>query len=137
MREFVAFLFMIFLNFLIFSSQNAVNELAAISGDTAPTFSFASEYMESFNAGNYTLNEDYASQLPVSDAGVISQLGAYLFPLQVFLNWLTSFPLVILAFLTALPNFLIAMGVTPVLSWAIGFIWISAGTLLLIFAILK
>jgi len=137
MREFVAFLFMIFLNFLIFTSQTAVDNLAALSNDTAPTFSHANEYMESFDAGNYTFNQNYASQLPVSNAGVISQLGAYLFPLQVFLNWLTGFPAVIMAFLFALPQFLIAMGLPAVLSWAIGFIWISAGTLLLIFAILK
>ena len=137
MREFVAFLFMIFLNFLIFTSQTAVNNLAALSNDTAPVYSYTSSYMQGFDAGNYTLNEDYSSQLPVSNAGVISQLGAYLFPLQVFLNWLTSFPAVILAFLTALPQFLVAMGLPAVLSWSIGFIWISAGTLLLIFAILK
>jgi hypothetical protein len=136
-RELIAFLIMIMLNFLIFMSQTATQSLAAEANTTAPNFGYNNSYMDSFNSGGNTLNSDYRSQLPVSNAGVLASIGAYLFPFQVLLNWLTALPGVIIAFFTAVPSFLVAMGLPSALSFAIGFVWNAAALLFLIMAVLK
>jgi len=140
MRDAAMFIIMVLINIMLFMYQISLNEVAAETNTIAPNLGMQSSYVDSFNTGangNYSLKDDYSDSLPQSDAGVLASIGAYLFPFQVLLNWLTGLPSMILAFFMTIPNLLAAMGLSPQLSFIIGFGWASLAIWFLIMAVLK
>lgn len=139
MRVLVAFTFMMFLNLLIYASQLSINEIGTENGITGPQFAYTNTFMNSAKLnGNNTLDTNvYKDMLPQSDSGIVATLGAYLFPFTIILNWVTSAGSFILSFLTAVPSFLVTMGLPSAISWALGFVWLSVATLLLLLGVIK
>lgn len=134
------FIIMVLINIMLFMYQSSLNEVATQTGTVAPDLGMQSSYVDSFNtgsSGNYSLKDDYSDSLPQSDAGVLASIGAYLFPFQVLLNWLTGLPSMILAFFMTIPNLLEAMGLSSQLAFILGFGWAALAIWFLIMAVLK
>lgn len=140
MRDIGMFVIMVVINIIIFVAQLSVTNLAAETGVPAPNFGETPAYVKEFNKGingNYTINEDYTGKLPTSNAGVMASIGAYLFPFQVLLNWLTGAPSMIMAFIMTVPNLLVAMKLPAAIAYILGFGWVSLAIMFLIMAVLK
>lgn len=141
MRAQLAFMFMMCVNVLAFMSQQALLDVAREENVTAPTILSTPLYIEELNAGTSTNrsldSSGFAGLLPNSSPSISENLQAFLFPLQVFLTWLLTLPSLILAFLTAVPNFLNGMGLPNAFVWALSTIWYIASVISLVLTFLK
>jgi hypothetical protein len=142
MKAQLAFMFMMLINALSFMSQQALTDVANQEQVIAPTMYSPTDLVKSMNNGqngNWTIsNESYNSFLPSSSPSIGENLQAFLFPLQVFLNWLGTVPLLIVAFFTAFPNFIAGMaGIPPALVFIISTVWYIAGVLCIILTFVK
>lgn len=142
MKAQLAFMFMMLINALSFMSQQALTDVANAEQVEPPRIYTPTSLIESMNNGqngNYTIsNESYVGFLPSSSPSIGENLQAFLFPLQVFLNWLGTVPLLIVAFFTAFPNFIAGMsGIPDALVFIISTVWYIAGVLSIILTFVK
>lgn len=132
--------FVVMFNVVLWIGQYSINSMAQETGMVAPTLAGSNnQFMKDYDKGNgsYVLNEEYASKLPQSNGGVLANLGVFLFPLQVFLSWLSAGGTFIVSILSAFPNFLQGMGLPPAIAFAGGVAWHAITLFMLIYAILK
>ena len=141
MRILVAFLFMLMVNIMLAFSQVATSSIAAEEGVIAPKYAnYDNSFIESYQkagADNYTLDTSYTSKMPQSITSVQTGVASDLISLKVFLDWLTSAPKFIWAFLTAVPNFLVMMGLPPIVSFMLGIMWHALTLFLIILTVVK
>ena len=85
MKTLVLFAFMVFLSTLAFLSQQAVNDMAAQTGETAPTFTTQRELLTRYMSNNsYTLNTQTDDLMPTTSNSFIETVSVIIFPLIVF-----------------------------------------------------
>jgi hypothetical protein len=138
MRTLIPLTIMIILQFLIYSSQASIDGIAKSENIASPVFSTQNALMKVIGSDNQTVSSaSFKNILPISDTGVLSTIGAYLFPFTVLLNWVTSAGTFILAFLMTIPNFLVTIGLPKALSYSLGFVWYAIATMFLILGVIK
>jgi hypothetical protein len=141
MKLMLAFAIMVAINVLLFLSQVSVSALAVETDVVSPVFYEGNAFLEEYNVaeteGNYTINSDLNRVLPTSSPSVVQDVQAFLFPLQVFLNWLLGIPSFIFALLMAVPNFLGMLGLPQAVAWALGVLWHSITAMLIVLTVVK
>ena len=130
-------LVMVFLQAVIFLSQQSLINVAADAGITPPTFATDSgqtSFMSSFNSGsgsNYSIDSgEYTSFLPSTSASSVA--GTFFFPFYALLNWLSSAVSFVLGFLLAFHNLLVAMALPLPIIFVVDFIWYATGCIALL-----
>lgn len=138
MRALIAFTFMVTLSVLTFVAQFAAADVAQSTGEPTPQFSQQNEFLEHYKTNNtYVVNTDTADVLPQTSGSFIDAVNFIIFPLIVFLQWIQGASLFVTAFLSAIPNFIMGIGLPAPFAWAIGVIWHSSTIMLLILAVVK
>lgn len=113
------------LNVLLFLAQTAMTDL---NPGGVQIFNFDESYLDQFNNGNFTLDEDVSNDLPSSANTVAVDVGGNFFTdtFATIRDWLVdTIPGVrlLLNVVNAVPNFLKSFGMPAELSFALGVMW--------------
>lgn len=140
MKVTLALAFILALNLFLFLGQYGVDQVAASEGTSGPVFfTYDGSLISSYDAGNYTLDEDVSGKLPTSQGSIEPESGnLFTDTFATVKNWfLESTGLgYLLGFVNALPNALKAFGLPAPIAFGIGFFW-HALTFFLIVAFIK
>lgn len=127
---------------LMFVVNQAQTNLAEDNGISSQTklFNYEGSHIASFDAGNYTLDEDIASQLPsgTGDADIDEDTGnIFTDTFKTIKNWLleTTGLKYVISVLNALPNFikLIFPAEFESVAFALGYLWNALVVFALVF----
>jgi len=127
MRIFIALATMMLINIFLFLFQTGVNYIATDELIQAPVFNnYNNSILKQYDSGNFVLNQsDVASVLP-DTASSVSTTSTLFYPFQFMLNWIKSITgglSYLLNLVSAVPNFLSAMGLPTEISFAFGALW--------------
>jgi len=113
------------INVFFFLGQTAIDNINP-TGERTQFFDENDAMIGGYNAGNYTLNEDVASELPNTEGAVSPETGNWFTDtFQTVKNWFldTTGLSYLLNLVNALPHFLSAIGLPHKFVFAIGFFW--------------
>lgn len=140
MKVTVALCFILALNLFLFFGQYGVDAIAEEEGTTGSQFfNYEGSLIQSYDAGNYTLNEDVSGTLPSSQGSIEPDTNNFFTDtFATIKNWfLDSTGLnYFLGIVNAFPNVLKSMGLPAPMVFGLGFLW-HALTLFLIVAFIK
>ena len=140
MREIgVALLFIVAVNFFLFMSQAAMNEMATESGEevTIEFFDYKGSILSNYDTGDqtYIITEDINGQLPTGDGFVEKDEGNIFTDTFVIMReWVTSIPGYNYAksIVTAFPNTIKMLNLPAEIAYGLAVIWHAITVLLLI-----